>query len=319
MLWDTDQQPVLDYLVNQASVLFMVLDRHGIIRQVNRFGSLLLGPDTPGKPFQDILIDFHHAFLLDSAVSCSDTVHLLDFVTLSGNTQTYHCFFYSTTEQILVFGHLDVEELESLSSELLSVNQELNNLTRELNKKNRELARANEKILALSRTDHLTGLVNRGYFSERIEQMISLAVRKSHPLSLIITDIDQFKIINDTFGHDAGDRVLQGFAELMQTSTRAEDLVARFGGEEFIILLPCTETHEAHAYAERIRLALPEKDLLRNGHPVSASFGVSQLLPNEKSAGLIKRADTALYRAKTSGRNRTVIATGNDTQLSNWQ
>jgi diguanylate cyclase (GGDEF)-like protein len=319
MMWNTDLQPVLRYLVRQAPVLFLVLDRQGIIRQVNRFGSRLLGPDIAGKPFDDILIDFHHTFCLDHAAACSNTVHLLDFDTLSGNAQTYHCLFYSIKDQILVFGHLDLDEIESLSSELLAVNQELNNLTRELNRKNRELTRANEKILTLSRTDSLTGLANRGYFSERIEQMISLAARKSQPLSLIMTDIDQFKAINDTYGHDAGDRVLQGFAGLMKTSTRTEDLVARFGGEEFIILLPLTEIGEAHAYAERIRQTLPEKDLLQNGHPIFASFGVSQLLPDETSAGLIKRADTALYRAKNSGRNRTVTATGNDAHPSGTQ
>ncbi len=297
-------------------MLCMVLDRQGVIRQVNRFVSRLLGPDIVGKPFDDILIDFHHAFRLDHAAASSDTVHMLDFDMLSGNAQTYHCLFYSFDDQILVFGHLDLDEIEALSSELLTVNQELNNLTRELNRKNRELGRANEKIKALSRTDYLTGLANRGYFSERIEQMISLAVRKSHPLSLIMTDIDQFKAINDTYGHDAGDRVLQGFAGLMKTSTRTEDLVARFGGEEFIILLPLTEIREAHAYAERIRLALPRKDLLQNDHSITASFGVSQLLPDETSAGLIKRADTALYRAKTSGRNRTETATVSDANPS---
>ncbi len=315
-MWDTERQPVLHYLFHQATVLFMVLDRQGIIRQVNRFGSRLLGSDTAGKPFQEILIDFHHTFGLDHVTACSDTVHLLDFDIQSGNAQTYHCLFYSFRDQILVFGHLDLDEIESLSSELLAVNQELNNLTRELNRKNRELARANEKILALSRTDHLTGLANRAYLSERIGQMISLAVRKSRPLSLIMTDIDKFKTINDTYGHDAGDRVLQGFACLMKTSTRTEDLVARFGGEEFIILLPLTDICEAHAYAERIRLALPQKNLLQNGHPIFASFGVSQLLPDEDSAGLIKRADMALYRAKTSGRNRTVTATGSDAHPS---
>jgi diguanylate cyclase (GGDEF)-like protein len=316
MMWDTDRQPVLHFLVHQAPMLFLTLNQHGIIQQINRFGSRVLGPDTEGKPFQDILKDFHHTFCLDHITPSSDTVHLLDFVTQKGNLQTYHCLFYTSEDQVLVFGHLDVDEIESLSSELLAINQELNNLTRELNKKNRELVRANEKILALSRTDPLTGLANRGYFSERIDQMISLAVRKDRPLSLIMTDIDQFKTINDTYGHDAGDRVLQGFADLMKTSTRTEDMVARFGGEEFIILLPLTDIREAHAYAERIRLALSQKDLLQNGYPIYASFGVSQLQPDEDSAGFIKRADTALYRAKTSGRNRTVTATGKDPKLS---
>lgn len=159
---NADWQPALHYLIHKASLLFLVLDQNGIIREVNRFGSRVLGPDVEGKPFQDILIDFHQTFQLDFAAASPDTIHLLSFDIRNSDVQTYHCVFYSSRDQILVFGHLDLDEIESLSSDLLTVNQELNNLTRELNRKNRELARANEKILALSRTDSLTGLANRG-------------------------------------------------------------------------------------------------------------------------------------------------------------
>ena len=179
---------------------------------------------------------------------------------------------------------------------------------RELNAKNRALRQANERIVELTRTDSLTGLANRRYFDERIEEMVSLANRKSQPLSLIMTDIDKFKRVNDEFGHDAGDRVLKGYADLMRTSTRREDLVVRFGGEEFLILLPLTHMDQAYLVAERIRNALPGLNLLGNDWIITASFGVSELQNSENIDNFIKRADMALYRAKASGRNQTVCA-----------
>lgn len=203
---------------------------------------------------------------------------------------------------------MDVNEIELLSTELFTVNQELNNLTRQLSLKNRELTRANETITKLSRIDPLTQLANRRYFYERIEEMISLANRKTQPLSLIMTDIDKFKNINDNFGHDAGDIVLKNYADLMKSNTRIEDMVTRFGGEEFIILLPLTDVSQAYEFSERIRKAFSLKDFLNNGHHVTASYGISQLKRDEGSSALIKRADMALYKAKNSGRNRTVIA-----------
>jgi len=311
MMRDTRERAAYSYVTRQSQDLFFVLSGDGSILEANESARALTGCRENDTFFSDLVVDFAGIFNLADLVEAPDGPQLLNIKTAAGPPQSFDFYFTRVQHIVLAFGRLDAREMEQLQKQMLSLNQELNNLTRELNRKNRELARANEKILALSRTDHLTGLANRAYFSERIEQMISLAVRKSRPLSLIMTDIDQFKTINDTFGHDAGDRVLQGFAGLMKNSTRTEDLVARFGGEEFIILLPLTDICEAHAYAERIRLALPQKDLLQNGHPIFASFGVSQLLPDETSAGLIKRADMALYRAKTSGRNRTVTATGN--------
>lgn len=123
-----------------------------------------------------------------------------------------------------------------------------------------------------------------------------------------MTDIDHFKRVNDSFGHDAGDRVLVEYAKLMRALTRSEDLVARFGGEEFIVLLPHTDYHQAHTLAERIRTSPAKSDVLGAGNGVTASFGICQLKHNEGIFDFIKRAGTALYQAKESGRNRSVVA-----------
>lgn len=303
-----DRTHLVHYLNHHAQILFLILDNSGIIHHANSFARHYIGHPVIGRPLQDFIIDFHHTFRLDQAVTRPNTVQLLGFDTPSGPSQTCRFHFYASGNHVLAMGHLDVEEISSLSDELVAANQELNNLTRQLNSKNLELVRANKKILELSRIDPLTGLANRRFFSERIQEMISLAFRRSQPLSLLMVDIDHFKQVNDTQGHDAGDRVLKEFATLMKTRTRSEDLVARFGGEEFIIAMPLADVHEAFTYAERIRRTLAEQDLLENGHSVTASFGVAGLHPGETTEDVIKRADTALYQAKASGRNRTVIA-----------
>lgn len=308
MVMDHHFDEILRYLDLKANLLFMVLDRHGTICRINRFAEDVVGEKLIGKNIGKAIVDYGRRFDLSMAAQDPETAHLLNFNTMEGTTQTYHFHFYPSGDEILAFGHLDVAEIESLSQELVSANQELNNLMRQLNMKNLELKRANEKITELTRTDPLTQLANRRYFDERIDEMVSLANRKSQPLSLIMTDIDKFKRVNDTFGHDAGDRVLVGYAQLMKKTTRAEDLVARFGGEEFIILLPLTDIHQARSLAERIRTEIARQDLLENGHLVTSSFGVSQLAEDETIERFIKRADGALYKAKESGRNRTVLA-----------
>ena len=275
---------------------------------VNRIGFYFFGSKIKITGFRDIFLEFHQNQGLDQLLEHPDSGHLLSFATFTGNIRSYHFFGWRLDDRILVCAHKDVEEIESLSQELLETNQELNNLMRKLNVKNRELERANARITELTRTDPLTQLANRRYFQERIREMVSLSERKSEPLSLIMTDIDTFKAVNDTFGHDAGDRVLKGFAGLMKSMVRNEDLPARFGGEEFIIVLPLTNSRQAYALAERIRCALQEQDFLENRHQITASFGVSQLEPGESPDSCIKRADMALYQAKNAGRNQTVVA-----------
>ena len=307
MTAETPDSHIAHYAEHHAPVLLIYLDKNGIIIHANRFASCHIGDNLIGKAFQDMPLNFHGMFQLSQASACSSTAHLLSFNTTKGCLQTYQFYFYTSNNQIIALGHLDIDEIESISNELIVANQELNNLTRQLNFKNRELARANEKITELTRIDPLTQLSNRRYFSERIEEMISLANRKSQPLSLIMIDIDHFKSINDTYGHDAGDRVLQAFAGLMKINARKEDLVSRFGGEEFIILLPFTDILQAYDFSERIRTELARKNLLGNGRQITASFGVSRLMPDEGNESLLKRADRALLQAKALGRNRTVM------------
>ncbi len=296
------------YLHSSAPILYLALDEHGSVTQMNRFASKTMGNPPAGTLFSDLLYDQQHLFNLEKAAEEAGFPRMLNVNTGNGTSQTYFFHIYPFPGGFLVLGHMDVAEIELLSHELIAANQELNNLTRQLNKKNKELARANEKILELTRIDPLTELWNRRYFNERSEQMEAYARRRSDPLSMIMTDIDKFKYVNDTFGHDAGDKVLKAYADLMKSHARQEDMVVRFGGEEFIILLPSTGVAGAYKVAERIRADLSGTDILENGHFITASFGVSRLRRSEHLEVFIKRADTALYEAKKTGRNRVVCA-----------
>jgi diguanylate cyclase (GGDEF)-like protein len=156
--------------------------------------------------------------------------------------------------------------------------------------------------------DTLTGLYHRGYFLSQVGPLAELCAVRELGLAVILIDIDHFKSINDTYGHDAGDAVLRQVAAVLQESTRAEDLVARYGGEEFVIALPSGSLDQATERAEQLRVSLADCHLSALGADiqVTASLGLS-FSPTgrpRKIQSLISAADSALYEAKRRGRNR---------------
>jgi len=174
----------------------------------------------------------------------------------------------------------------------------------------RQLVEQKELAEELARTDTLTGLANRRAFDEAVQQEIRRAQRYDEPLALILTDIDYFKKVNDTYGHHVGDQVLVGFARTLQDSVRDVDRVGRWGGEEFVILLPGTSLEEATLAAERMRLAVAGSPIRVEGATCgfTASFGVARFSTAEPTLdAMLGRADTALYRAKSNGRNRVEV------------
>ena len=182
-----------------------------------------------------------------------------------------------------------------------------NNLEQLIEERTSELKEANRTISHQAATDYLTELYNRRYFSECLTAALSAARRHTYPLAMIMIDLDNFKRVNDTHGHSAGDLVLKTFAGLLRDMIRTEDVAARWGGEEFIILLSHTVSDAAAALAERIRSAFEQQSDSSSRFFLSASFGVVQLQENDDADTLIRRADTALYQAKHEGRNRVVL------------
>lgn len=163
--------------------------------------------------------------------------------------------------------------------------------------------------LSAALRDPLTGVGNRGALDSSLEREVQLAHRQETPLSLLTIDIDHFKRINDEHGHPVGDCVLQSVAAALTNAVRASDLVYRYGGEEFVVLLTNTAAKDAQMVAERIREAVAESDYECEGHAIQStiSIGVAALKPRETGESLFERADDALYEAKHSGRNRVCL------------
>lgn len=179
----------------------------------------------------------------------------------------------------------------------------------------RSLRKANEEIRLLSVIDPLTKIYNRGYINTHLPIEINRACRYQRSLSLIMCDIDHFKKVNDTYGHQAGDSILKTFAELLKSNTRINvDWLARYGGEEFLIILPETGVNGAEIVAERLREVVAEATIpiVDRSVTITASFGVAgcNITPygQHTAETLIGHADACLYRAKNEGRNKVVTA-----------
>lgn len=165
--------------------------------------------------------------------------------------------------------------------------------------------------MALAVTDELTGLYNRRYFDRHLHLMLERAQQQERDLAVMLIDLDFFKAVNDTHGHDVGDVVLREFSARLRRNIRGVDLACRFGGEEFVVLMPDTDFRQAQMVAERVRSAVAERSFdLGAGRPLPVTVSVGVAL-NETDADtpevLLKRADVALYRAKREGRNRVVF------------
>jgi two-component system, cell cycle response regulator len=168
-----------------------------------------------------------------------------------------------------------------------------------------------QKIITLANTDYLTGVLNRRAFMQRLEEETNRGSRKQKGLSIILADIDHFKNVNDSYGHQAGDVILKEFTKKISEISRSYDIIGRYGGEEFVVCLPETDLEKAMQIAERMRINIEgiKLKLSDKSHPVitiTASFGVASctLECYENIDAIIKTSDDALYRAKAKGRNR---------------
>ncbi len=159
----------------------------------------------------------------------------------------------------------------------------------------------------LANTDNLTGILNRRSFTESVLKELDRIKRYGGTLGLAVCDIDHFKAVNDTYGHNVGDQVIKYFANLLQAQLRKSDLLGRWGGEEFVVLVHQAEGDNLKALAEKLRICVEEADFPDVGS-ISCSIGLAELHPEESFETLFRRADNALYKAKNNGRNRIEIA-----------
>jgi len=195
----------------------------------------------------------------------------------------------------------DITELEETKQQLRNINKAMKHKVDELYSMTNSLE---EKVYK----DNLTGINNRENFENYFDIEITNAKQEDQSLSLLILDIDNFKLINDTYGHQAGDVILIDIATLIGAKIKHEDIFARWGGEEFVILTPTTNVDGAYALAENLRVLVQNHSFSYVEKNLTISFGVAQLESDDTKTTLFKRADDALYKAKKMGRNRVEIS-----------
>ncbi|RLA77921.1 MAG: hypothetical protein DRG78_16280 [Epsilonproteobacteria bacterium] len=184
--------------------------------------------------------------------------------------------------------------------------KQMSTIIKQSDRQTKKLLTLNEKLSDAANTDPMTGAYNRRYFFDASKQIISLSKRENLNLSVAMIDIDFFKAVNDTYGHDIGDIVIKDLTKQLSNSLRASDLFARFGGEEFVLLLSNTTNEQAIVITDKLRKAIelscPISDI-----KYTVSIGLAEILNSDKNIDTaIKRSDLALYEAKDTGRNKVV-------------
>ncbi|MAS08251.1 MAG: GGDEF domain-containing protein [Ahrensia sp.] len=213
----------------------------------------------------------------------------------------------ATPEQVRDTVEVLLLENARMRAESVKLNHDLEQTRVQVRKLRSSLEKSRENEFR----DPLTNVSNRRYFERALGKMINEANAAGTPLCLVMADLDHFKRINDTFGHQVGDDVLRYFASLMMKNVKGQDLVARYGGEEFAIVFPSTSAANAHRVITNIMRQLDTANLVisRGKNPigrVTSSFGIAELKPGEAADQLVRRADARLYQAKHAGRNRAV-------------
>jgi diguanylate cyclase (GGDEF)-like protein len=222
---------------------------------------------------------------------------------------------FNTIElQARIKTHLELkkvrDDLKQSNKQLQEVNTALQAANQLITVKNQMLKEMMEQLEYAAKVDALTGLFNRRYAVEKIEEEVARQQRNQKSFSFLMADIDFFKKVNDTYGHDGGDHVLKAISQMMQQTIREQDWLARWGGEEFLMLLPESDLAEAMLVAERIRQKIEENviDYQKMKIAVTITLGVATYDGTEPVEQIIKKADNALYDGKASGRNCVVAA-----------
>lgn len=302
----------LEALYDAASVALGLVDRQGILVNVNHALGVLLGSDAlhlVGQPL---------------ALPQLDLAHCLEELERGGSLADRELDWKGRTYLSQVGAVRDLE------NHILGMTLAFSDITEQrlmrqaLADSNAQLAEANARLQALASEDFLTGLPNRRRFDEALLQEKARARRESRPLSLLMVDVDHFKVFNDRYGHQAGDDCLRRIAMLLgQSLQRPGDQVCRYGGEEFAVILPDTDAHGARSVARYLCQEIYDAGLTHEGSPigrVTLSIGSASHDPERGAHGialtaLLHTADLALYRAKQDGRNRVVEGSAVDEGL----
>lgn len=295
------------FLQDLTDDIICVFDSSGIIAANKSFRELFIEEDWKLSSYK--LTEFLHEAYQEKLTLPAEGDHLrlsLKFVCSDGAPFYSSSVIFHREDKYLFVGKSKSATHEEALKEISQLNNELANKTRELSKKNLALRRTRAEMERVIRTDELTQLANRRAFREFAEKMLAQSRRYNYPISLVAMDIDNFKDINDSYGHKMGDRVLEKLGELLLDNVRKGDIVARMGGEEFAILLVRAEAEEAEKFAERIRRKIKGMQVGSRKIKHTVSLGVTEFKSDNDIDELMERADKALYRAKNSGKDTVV-------------
>lgn len=228
----------------------------------------------------------------DSSSALSEAKQMIDQLTITKEVSEAHTLLMAEIDRV-------IDSNAALKWELASSQQILATQRSQI-----------EELRSAVRIDGMTGIANRTYFDEKLAELIALRQRYNEPFSLLMIDVDNFKTINDAFGHPAGDRILKGVAFKVKSALRGSDFFARFGGDEFAVLLIKTTAAAAQDTARKLCATVRESRFLLDDATlnVTLSIGIAEALPGESGEALLKRADEALYRVKDQGRNNVALA-----------
>jgi len=288
-----------------SAVAYALIDANGRLIEANKGFDLLLPAGLRGKTGSDIrpyFLEPDFAALLANGQNLERktcTVGVPD-----AKTYTLNGWFVPQEQNFMFLAEHDISGLDKASDKLVDVGKEMSRLKRDALSANRRLKVREQQIRDLSLTDSLTGLGNRRRLEDAIEAAISHAGRHKRLLSVVMIDLDDFKGVNETFGHDAGDRAIRAVADVLKKHSRKSDQIARSGGEEFVVLMPETDMKHAKATAERIRKEVSHLNVPPIDEPITVSFGVTQYVEEDTAQTLLARIADAMVQAKAKGRNR---------------
>ena len=264
--------------------------KHSLVEAKEALKQMLAGFVDHLAEFADSTSDYH-----DKMERCVEKISKADDITQLENVLAE---VISATRIIQLNAQRSRDDLRTTRQKVEAAEQRINELQDEL-----------DKASTLVRHDQLTGVLNRRGLEEAFDNEFSRSQRRKSPLCVALLDIDNFKKLNDTLGHEAGDAALIHLATTIRETLRPQDTIARFGGEEFIIILPDTAIPDAHKALVRLQRELTKRFFLHDNEKVLITFsaGVTDFRPDDTQAGITKRADEAMYKAKKSGKNRVEL------------
>jgi diguanylate cyclase (GGDEF)-like protein len=291
------------------SVAVALLAKDGSVIEANQ-GFLATFPDLDGGSAADCILEPPFASWSQAPVAGDSSIYdgLIRLGSAQGIRRTFSGNIYRLNQGFLLVAELDIAVFEQLSSDAERLSIELDDVKRQLVRRNHALQSAQEEVRELQTQDALTGLPLRRMMDVRMDLEVPRWERYRRPLALLIMDIDRFSLVNDGYGREVGDEILKHIATIVKQSIRTVDLAVRYGGQEFAVLMPETNEIGALIVAERLRMELEDQIILPLVKPLSASFGVAMLMPDEPRQELYVRAERALSHSKKNGRNCVTMA-----------